>query len=65
MSNKNKNILNPSGVAGAPEIPVTPAMIEAGIAVYLGFCPDTGAGDAADRQMVCEIFQVMEAKSRN
>jgi hypothetical protein len=37
----------------------TPAMIEAGIEVYLGYCPDSGAGDSVDRRMIEEIFSAM------
>jgi hypothetical protein len=45
-----------------PGIKVTPQMIAAGVEVYLGYCPDTGAGDATDRAMVVEMFAAMAAK---
>ena len=38
---------------------ITRTMIDAGIAIYLAYCPDTGAGDALDRQMMKEIFTAM------
>lgn len=39
---------------------VTPEMVEAGVRVYLEFCPDTGCGDKADARMVAEIFRAMQ-----
>lgn len=41
------------------EIEVTPEMIEAGLSAYLEACPDTGAGDRIDREMVDRIFRSM------
>jgi hypothetical protein len=49
---------------GVPQIEVTPEMIEAGVAVYLEWCPDSGAGDVTDQKMVAEIFSAMAAVSR-
>lgn len=46
---------------GAPEIQVTPEMIEAGVVSYLEHCPDSGVGDHLDGEMVTEIFSVMLA----
>lgn len=46
--------------AGAPETEVTPEMIEAGVEVYLGYCPDSGLGDATDRRMVAAVFRAMQ-----
>jgi hypothetical protein len=31
-------------------------MVEAGLQVYLDHCPDTGMGDALDREMIREII---------
>lgn len=44
--------------AGASEI--TEQMIDEGTRVYCEFCPDTGAGDGMDREMVRCIFRAME-----
>lgn len=41
--------------AGAPEIPS--AMIDAGLAVYLDHCPDSGLGDQLDREMIAKIIR--------
>jgi hypothetical protein len=41
------------------ESDVSPEMIEAGLEVYLNYCPDRGAGDSLDRHMVQEIFEAM------
>lgn len=49
---------------GVPQIEVTPEMIEAGLEVYLGFCPDSGTGDNTDRRMLSEIFRTMLARHR-
>lgn len=43
---------------------ITPAMIEAGVRVYLEHCPDSGVGDRLDRKMVVEIFSEMLAAMR-
>jgi hypothetical protein len=40
-------------------VEISNEMIQAGAAVYLGFCPDSGVGDAVDRKMVAEIFLAM------
>jgi len=45
--------------AGAQLESPTVAMIEAGVEVYLGYCPDSGVGDDIDRRMIKEIFSVM------
>ncbi|MGA8690692.1 MAG: hypothetical protein WB662_12505 [Methyloceanibacter sp.] len=49
--------------AGAPDqlegVEITPKMIEAGVDVYLQHCPDTGAGDVLDCEMVKEIYLAM------
>ena len=44
---------------GVPQIEVTPEMIEAGIQVYLEWCPNSGTGDRVDRKMIVEIFGAM------
>lgn len=41
------------------QIEITPQMIEAGLAVYVGHCPDTACGDRLDREMIAEIFAAM------
>ncbi len=46
--------------AASSEITVTPEMIEAGVTVYLEWCPDTGVGDSVDRKMVQAIFSAMQ-----
>jgi hypothetical protein len=43
------------------EIEVTPAMVDAGIDVLLGYFPDSICGDKADRRMVEEVFISMNA----
>ncbi len=43
----------------ASPIEISSEIIEAGVAVYLGFCPDSGVGDMLDRKMVIEIFLAM------
>ncbi len=45
-------------------VEITPAMVVAGVEVFLGAYPDTGAGDTLDREMVAEIFLAMLAESR-
>ena len=44
---------------GQASAEITSGMIEAGVAVYLEHCPDTGVGDRIDRKMVAEIFEAM------
>jgi hypothetical protein len=46
---------------GVPQIEVTPEMIEAGVEIYLQWCPDSGTGDRTDQKMVAEIFVAMTA----
>jgi hypothetical protein len=48
---------HPPGTGAPGEIEITPEMIEAGVSIYLGHCPDTGTGDVMDRKMIAEIFQ--------
>lgn len=50
--------------AGVAQIEVTPEMIDAGVDVYVEWCPDTGVGDAVDRKMIIEIFSEMERTRR-
>ncbi len=45
-------------------IEITPEMIEAGMEVFLGAYPDTGAGDTLDREMLVELFLAMLGESR-
>lgn len=49
----------PENEAGVPHIEVTPEMIRAGLDVFLGEYPDTGAGDRLDRDMIAAIFKAM------
>ena len=42
-------------------VDATPAMVDAGVTVYLERCPDSGLGDWQDRKMVMEIFAAMSA----
>jgi hypothetical protein len=44
--------------AGAPEIEITPAMIEAGLDAYLCRCPDS-LGDSLDRELISAVFTAM------
>jgi hypothetical protein len=52
--------LDQSG-AGGSDSEITDEMIEAGVETYLGFCPDSGVGDALDRKMVGRIYEAMAA----
>jgi len=51
-------------VQNQEEIEITPQMIEAGIDVLLGWCPDTAIGDETDHRMVRAIYRAMEAANR-
>lgn len=55
LNKQNAEVLNDDG-----DLEVTPEMVEAGVRVYLEFCPDTGCGDKADARMVAEIFRAMQ-----
>jgi hypothetical protein len=51
----------PDSNTGVPQIEVTPEMVEAGVSLYLDYCPDSGSGDRTDRKMIAEIFSAMMA----
>jgi hypothetical protein len=46
------------------EAEVTPAMIEAGVSVYLAHCPNSGYEDELDCRMIREIFVAMIQASK-
>lgn len=41
------------------EIHITSKMVDAGVDAFLASYPDTGCGDAIDREMVVNIFKAM------
>lgn len=49
----------PQELGRADATEVTPAMLDAGVAVYLEHCPDSGVGDELDRRMVGRVFRAM------
>lgn len=50
---------------GVTSYEVTPEMIDAGVASYLEWCPDSGCGDEVDRRMVADIFAAMQDKRQS